>query len=104
MGFLTRTRHAAIPARVSIISRRTWNGGHGDVCRVVVESGRVRVWTAAGKTVLLADQADVVSVERAGTGWTVTVAGGGVWDVAPGGCACGSPLKRFDPKGDTVGT
>lgn len=95
------TTEAPVPTRISLISRRTWNDGHGEVCRVVIEDGTARVWVADRNTVLLIDEAEVTGIARVGTGWSVTTPDG-VWDVAPGGCGCGSPLKNWDPKGADV--
>jgi len=96
------TTDIPIPERISLISRRTWNGGNGEECRVVIEGGRVKVWTATGHTVDLVDDEAAVTVDRSGRGWTVGTAESGTWDVAMGGCACGSILKYHDPKGADV--
>jgi len=96
------TTDPTIPDRISLISQRTWNGGSGQECRVVIEGGRARSWTAVGSRVIPTDDAEVLAIERFGTGWKVTT-DGGVWDVAQGGCGCGSPLRSWDPKGADVG-
>lgn len=52
---------------------------------------------APGRKVEPVESAAAVSVQRVGRDTTVELVDGSSWSFVPGGCACGSPLKHFQP-------
>lgn len=70
--------------------------------RIFIDGGRARVFVVKGRSVELALEADgVTDVKRPQfrkQPHEVSFADGSMWlATRAGGCACGSPLKRFDP-------
>lgn len=62
---------------------------HGIKARLYGEGG--------SRSVELVDEQPAVSVQRVARTTTVQLADGSTWTFEPGGCACGSPLKHFNP-------
>lgn len=82
------------------VSKWTWRGERRRTIRVVVlregERRVAQVYGAKGSRVELLEEAEVASLDL-GQRPSITTVDGETWTVVPGGCACGSPLKRFNP-------
>lgn len=86
------------------LSRWHWGpeGSRQRVVKVAVidtEGGRVaRVFGLEGKSIqLLEERAGVTSQQWSRRSGFVAFEDGERWELANGGCGCGSPIKKFDP-------
>lgn len=73
--------------------------------RVRIEEGRLRVWRQSGptRTKLIDEQVEDATQRNRGrrNPWTVILKDGRAFTFqARGGCGCGDPLKRFDPRSE----
>lgn len=81
------------------LTRATYDGGNRAVVRLFVNDGTAIVYGAKSREVVEVARFDGVTVERSGSAYRLVMSDGAVWDLAQGGCGCGSPLKNFTPAG-----
>lgn len=83
-------------------SRWSWGAEPQRIVHVFGESRDdglvVRVVGVDGPEFVLLDEQSATHVDRRGA----VLADGTIWRFAGGGCGCGSPLKRFDPRRSAI--
>lgn len=90
----TRTRQPEQLNAVTMIARTTTNGRVEQV-KVFVADGRVRVYAAERRDIVLRREAAITAARREAGVLVVDTAEGEQLRFRPAGCGCGSPLKSF---------